>query len=436
MPEFTQIQTNTEAILETGSQKLSYKGQWINEDYWGRFGKYNSYVVVKSDGTFTRIDAHAGEIVPGSTEDLKEYVQNFLNKEPQVPFTLELDPTYVCSSKDCGGHCFSAAYRQLAPKAEINSSTLEDILKCFALGGGKVVRFDGGGDPLAHKSVRNGVLPYLAHKLGLKSTILTSGDILDRSNIEKIANSKCYVRISLNAGSDKVRHQFHGNKISIDKIFSSIKKLASYIDKNRINIPIGSTYLLSKENYSELLLCAKKAIDSGISHYSVRRVLGPKKIRNNFTESELKEIDDILHELRLLNSDSFRVFVPWRKLNEPDLDPSKGAFSVKKCWQSVFKTIIEPGVSDEEFKIQLCGRYRGNGIGQSMQLPPLYEGKDGLNWDKKWQLSFFDYLYSRNELPNKCISCIDRGFISMMDNLLGFLKDDQDFEILHLRHVV
>ena len=57
------------------------------------------------------------------------------------------------------------------------------------------------------------------------------------------------------------------------------------------------------------------------------------------------------------------------------------------------------------------------------RVPPMQPGSQ----------SFTDYGVSRDALPQTCISCIDRGFIMMMDLLLQFLKDSlKEFHILHL----
>jgi hypothetical protein len=163
-------------------------------------------------------------------------------------------------------------------------------------------------------------------------------------------------------------------------------------------------------------------------------VLGPSSLRPGFSAAEEEEIAGILESVRGLGSESFRVFVPWRPLGEGDLDPSAGTFGAARCWQSTFKTVVEPDPAGGGFRAQLCGRYRGGGVGQRMQLPALFSSAVGDGWTERWRRSFDDYGISREVLPRRCVSCIDRGFITMIDRLVRFLGDPRTgFRILHLR---
>lgn len=427
----------TKANLLANNKIFTFNGQWISGSPWERFGKYNSYVVIRKDGHVKIISAHSGELVPGSTEDLLIYLkqnQGCLQK-PKSPFALELDPTYVCSSKDCGARCFSSAYRKESPGASIPTNTLKEIVVDFASNGGLILRLDGGGDPLCHPAVRNGEITELAYDLFLKSTILTSGDLLSKSNLQRIVRSNCYLRISLNAANSKTRRLFHGNSVELDNIFRAIEKYANLRNIENPDLPIGSTYLLDLINYREVADCAKRARESGINHFSVRRILGPSNLRSNFNEYQIKEIDEFFKKTMELSSEEFKVFLPWRGVNEPDLNPSKQDFNAERCWQSTLKTVVEPDYKSRGYKIQLCGRYRGNGVGQKMQLPELYASTTGKDWISKWQNSFDTYLPSREMLLNTCVSCLDRGFILMIDELTNFLKDfPEGYSLYHLNN--
>ena len=80
-----------------------FEGKWIHGTPWQRFGLYNSYVVIRADGRMLKIPAHAGELAPGSTEDLIAAIASFDSTRgyPSAPLSLELDPTYRCASRDC-----------------------------------------------------------------------------------------------------------------------------------------------------------------------------------------------------------------------------------------------------------------------------------------------------------------------------------------------
>lgn len=347
--------------------------------------------------------------------------------------TVEIDPTYQCPSSGCGGHCFSAFYRSQAPHASISTHILQTFISNFAVAGGRILRFDGGGDPLCHKDIRSGHILEQAGGLGLKTTILTSGDLLQYANTAKIAQSRCYMRISLNAAKEETRKQFHGNNISLSSMVKSIANLSRYIAVHAIDIPIGATFLLSHVNFSEVLECAKICKNSGVNHFSIRRILGPVNLRPQFSEKIEKRLNDLLTQVKELHNEEFRVFVPWRSVYEPDFNPSIENFTARQCWQSTFKSVLEPDPDTSGARMQLCGRYRGNGLGQKMVMPALFNVNASADWIEKWRDSFDTYEKTRKELLTHFMSCIDRGFITLLDCLLHFLSDSTlDFQIHHL----
>lgn len=412
--------------------KINY-GKLVFGSPWERFGKYNYYLVIDEEKNTSLIKGHAGELVPGSTEDLIEFYNkmNWQTGIPSAPMTLELDSTYSCLSKDCGGHCFSYSYRKTNPEAQISADNMKFIISHFAKEGGRIVRFDGGGEPLLSTGVANGLLVNHAYSLGLKTTILTSGDIFGTDNVNKdlLIDSECYIRFSLNAATQKTRKRIHGNNISLIEIFNAIKSFSNKLMIKNKNTPIGATFLLSHINFQEIFECAKICKDIGVKHFSVRRVLGPEEIRPDFNENERRVIKEQFNLIKNLENEEYQIFLPWRDLNEPDL-PAK-LFDVDRCWQSTVKTVIEPDPSfPGKAKIQMCGRCRGNTI--SNKLPPISKEIENGNWLLSWRNTFKSYPFSREELLQQCNSCIDYGFIKLFDELAKY--KNQNISLVHVKH--
>jgi hypothetical protein len=69
-----------------------FEGKWIHGTPWQRFGLYNSYVVIRADGRMLKIPAHAGELAPGSTEDLIAAIASFDSTRgyPSAPLSLDV----------------------------------------------------------------------------------------------------------------------------------------------------------------------------------------------------------------------------------------------------------------------------------------------------------------------------------------------------------
>lgn len=283
-----------------------------------------------------------------------------------------------------------------------------------------------------HEGVRNGRLLLKAQNLSLKTTLLTSGDLLGETDLYALALSDCYLRVSINAAKEETRRRFHGNNVSLNSVLSCIERLANLLSSRAGDTPIGVSFLLDTSNYEEIVRCASLCRDAGVSHFSVRRVLGPAFTRPSFDDSQCQRINLILSQVMALNSETFSVFVPWRELNEPDLSPLAGDIPSSRCWQSTLKTVIEPDPSPELFRVQLCGRCRGSGLGLASNDGPLLTLDNPADWTSRWRRTFFDDGYSRTSLVHRCPSCIDRGFIMMMEGVINGLNS-HDFTILHLK---
>lgn len=270
-----------------------------------------------------------------------------------------------------------------------------------------------------HSGVREGRLVHHASSHGLKTTILTSGDLLHRSNWKAMVDAGCYFRVSLNAASTETRRLIHGNHVNMGRLWRTLEEIITYsleID----GPPVGGTFLLTDRNFHEVLDAAKRAKQIGVQHFSVRRVLGPEFLRPSFSEGETSRLRDLLREVAALTDDGFSAFVPFRDVHEPDLSPRSRDIQASSCWQSTFKAVMEPADLEHHVRVQLCGRYRGGGVGQVQQLDPVVAESEPHEWVSRWRSSFHDYPLTRNELIRHCSSCIDRGFIEMMDALVDF----------------
>jgi hypothetical protein len=207
---------------------------------------------------------------------------------------------------------------------------------------------------------------------------------LHRTNLHRIAEHDCYVRVSLNASTDKTRRAFHGNAISLSSILASVERLLNCLSINRSEVPVGATFLLAPTNYAEAADCARLARRVGIRHFSVRRILGPPWLRPYFNKEAERHLMDLVAEIGEMHSNDFRVAVPFRPINQDDLDPRAGDFTAGRCWQSTFKTVLEPDPATRGARVQLCGRYRGGGGAQRLALPALFVLRPNEEWLYRW----------------------------------------------------
>src|SRR5262249_50539336 len=144
----------------------------------------------------------------------------------------------------------------------------------------KVVRFDGGGDPLTHPGLLTAI--DLCACLGLRTAVLTAGDLLSARHIPTFVRARTYVRVSLNAASDQTRSLLHGhtgNHYLLSRILDTVSLLSAARDDQlgstgRTEMPIGATSMIHPANVHETVAIAARARDAGFDHLSFRVILG------------------------------------------------------------------------------------------------------------------------------------------------------------------
>ncbi len=405
----------------------------LPEKGWEAFGRANG-VLLRRGTRRVLLRGHGGEVVPGFIiEHLFPAVRAYCRSGFVYPITAEVDPTWVCRSvTNCGGHCFSMSYRA-GHLYSMDARLLGEFVRSFASAGGKVVRWDGGGEPLVHRAIRDGSLVATCAELGLAQTILTSGDLLAGANWDAYIDANLYLRVSLNAATDVTHARFLGIPDRLTTILATLEGYAARKANSPTgrSTPLGATYLLSHLNWHELADCAAMAKGVGVNHFSVRRVLGPPALRPEPIDEAA--LDEQFERASALEDDSFQTFLPWRHVSEPDVPAHE--IPAERCWQSLFKLVLEPTADRSRLGLNLCGRYRGGGVGQLRQIPPMMLGFEELrDFEATWRHWLLEH--DRRELLMTCPSCIDRGFIMLVDRLirsLCFVGTDDAVEASYVR---
>jgi hypothetical protein len=147
-------------------------GRVVEGDDNVTFGHWTALVAWSpATRSFRMIPAHGGEVLPGRLSDhIAALLAGIRDGRPQ-PVQLDLDITMACASA-CT-FCFSAGYRADGGSGRhLSWPALERTLRSAAGMGVRVVRFDGGGDPLVSPHFAAAV--DLCRQLGLTSAVLTA----------------------------------------------------------------------------------------------------------------------------------------------------------------------------------------------------------------------------------------------------------------------
>jgi len=390
------------------------KGKFILGDDNTTFGKWNALVAHLPTGQIIDVfPGHGGEIIPGKLHDHIERLRKNIESGQRLPIQMDIDISMACASK-CT-FCFSSKYRSSRrSQLTMDRELMLDLIRNWADAGIKVVRFDGGGDPLTHPHVLEGI--RLADSLGMQTAILTSGDLLNEEQIETFVSCRTYVRISLNAGTDATRlriHQPAHKRFALTHILKQIRQLADlrqniYGDQAKRQMLLGATSMVDPQIYDDTFQIAKNAKEAGFDHLSFRVILG-KEHAVPFSNLLLCELEKSFENIRLrLVDDDFAVFFPTRTLTDTGYNP-KEFFS--ECLACTHRVLIEVGHRSDVAAVVPCGRYRGDGFQWSLEnernLTVLGHFEKSVPIQSVWMTPRMNRLVK--SFPQVCEDCIDRS---------------------------
>ena len=309
-------------------------------------GRWNSLVAYTPLGEILDVfPGHSGEIIPGRLQDHVDRLLQNIVKNEKIPVQLDLDISMACPS-NCV-FCFSAPYRNVHKRQLIMDRALMlSMIKQWAQLGVKVIRFDGGGDPLTHPNFLEAV--ELCYELGLQTAVLTAGDLLQENQLETLVRCGTYVRVSLNAGSNESRLLIHkpaSSRMNLESILANIAKLAElrtqFYGRDACDkMLIGATSMVHPLNSHEAYTIAARAKKAGFDHISFRVILGEEH-RVAFSPKMLEDLKtDFEHIQKELVDDTFLAFLPTRELTDTGYVPERYFAECLACTHSALVEVV------------------------------------------------------------------------------------------------
>ncbi|MFV2057768.1 MAG: radical SAM protein [Thiohalomonadales bacterium] len=381
------------------------------------YGRWDSLVAIDSNGHIAGIvQAHDGDFYPEAPEDYVRAIQKYITNSSVQPYPVrvDIDLTQGCSS-DCT-FCFSREYRKYTnyKGAWIKEADLKSIFKQCAEWGTTTIRFCGGGDPLVHPEIKS--LLALPKKFGLKLTVITNGDLLNKEISELIVSNVDHLRWSVNAGVNETRELIHRpskNANRLDQTKYWIKYIAeeSNLLSAKDRTMIWATYLLMPENVHEIEAAIILLKESKVNSISFRPVF--HGLLRNWTTQEKKDLNAALTFAQ--NSSlppTFNVFTPSRAVKQVNEFAPSTHFSI--CRSRFLRTVIE-ACSEGEL-LQSCGIYRGNySTGQFMT-------RGSPDFGNAWQ------THTRFPIPliapDSCSKCIDISMNQTLEFIYSMLNQN------------
>lgn len=272
-------------------------------------------------------------------------VNAWLKGENPPPITVELDMTNMCNHK-CP-ECVVNYFRR-EDKSFLNKKFATNVIKQLAQADIRGLIFTGGGEPLSNPATIDMV--KLAHDLGLDLGFITNGSLINEEAAKAILKNCTWVRVSLDAGSEKTFSLTHGmDGKEFRRIINNIKLLSRLKRKIRSKCTIGVGYLTSKDTAFEMEKAAILCRDLGVDYLQFR----PMQIRrgNKFSYS-WTNVDMNIENCLNYSNDNYKVLFSKHKY---DMMKRKdyGRF-YKKCYGHQFATVVAA-----DGKLYVCCHLRG-----------------------------------------------------------------------------
>lgn len=266
-------------------------------------------------------------------------IEQILEGKMPYPTCAQIDVSNICNHKCkwCFYQSFKDREKVIIPKEKILS--LIDELSGLGV---ESILFTGGGEPLVHPNICE--IIRRASDKGLKVGMSSNGGLLyEKEKQDVILECNTYLRISLDAGTDKTHSKLHGCGIGeYFRILSNIKDMSS---RRKRNITIGYAFLVSNDNYFEIEKAVENAIDNGFDYIEFRPIIG------GTLDEEATAVSDFKMDKMRRKYPQFKILGTIDRFEE--LRSCNKGFS--KCLATPLITII-----GADMKVYLCCQWRGN----------------------------------------------------------------------------
>ncbi len=285
------------------------------------------------------------------------------------PINIEIDPSNACnhSCPFCiSGHLHLSKFKgtEFFNRQMMNKRVLMNLVKDLSNTNIKSISWTGGGEPTMNPNLKQAI-NYIKENSEIDMGMFTNGSMLERFDLfETVVNSLKWIRISMDAGKsesyDNLRVTNKSNNFKV--ILNNIKKLIEIKKKNKSKITIGVGFVISKDNFKEIINFANLFKDLDVDYCQYK----PEIIqieRNTFNGNDkklqissefwAKEVLDLLDKASKILGKKFQC----NSYKVSDLIKDKEFYGreYKQCIGSQFQPCI--GADGE---VYVCTNHRGH----------------------------------------------------------------------------
>jgi len=262
------------------------------------------------------------------------------------PITVEIHPADVCNHR-CP-MCVNATPFRVGRSGMLDFALVPKLVADFKQLGVKAVNLSGGGEPLLHPKL--GTMIRMLRDANIEVGVITNGTLFDNPNYEQVRDDivrLCtYCRVSVDAGSQAVYERMHGKAtdVDFDKLCRAVSGLVGHKRKGGGAATLGVSFLLTPNNYLDLVKSACVFRDLGVDYFQVKPIVMPSVGRVDsgmvFWDARLF---DMLVALDAYQTPTFKVYTLGYKFADMLLNEHVG-LPFSRCWgHPLYPTITADG---------------------------------------------------------------------------------------------
>lgn len=228
-------------------------------------------------------------------------IHQLLNGKIPTPVRIVLEPTNLCNH-----NCFFCIYSSFRYKNKVYLSRdkLFELAEDFKKLDVKSVSIVGGGEPMIHPAIYD--LIHWFYKNSILISITTNGSVLKDSEIDTIVRASTYIRVSLNAASEKIHNEIHAPPNSqFKQIVTNIEKLRKYRDKISANMLIGIKNVICDKNFHEIEDMIVLAEKLKVDYIMFSPIVGQSLLSEKLRADAKNKIEYLSKKTPLMISHSF-----------------------------------------------------------------------------------------------------------------------------------
>jgi len=246
----------------------------------------------------------------------KDALESLAKKEYTPPIHLQLIISDLCN-QDCGfcayrmsGYTSNELFGRPDKNGRTNPNRMIEYGKCVEILedakrlGTKAVQFTGGGEPTVHP---NHTLVFQeCLDRGMDLALVTNGAKLNGKILEILMQS-AWVRVSIDAGLAST----YGTIRKVDpgvfqRVWDNVRNLVRLKEGAKSKLLIGIGFVVTKDNWAEVLQCAHRAKDIGVDNIRISAIFQSEGI--DYFDGWLHEAATLCHDAASLSTEEFRVF--------------------------------------------------------------------------------------------------------------------------------